>query len=135
MQLNLLGHAVLIHLVVEDALVGILHFSLVQLLLFELLLGLNTASFLTCFVFFFETLFILLLTQSEVSHVLLVDVRLFVQSSTLLRQVSLLVRVPRILLQLRHRRQIASRLARLQVHGLSVALEGCHATVVRFAAL
>ena len=91
-------------MVVEDALVGILHFSLVQLLLFELLLGLNTASFLTCFVFFFETLFILLLTQSEVSHVLLVNVSLFVQGGTLVGEVSLLIGIPRIVLKLRHQR-------------------------------
>ena len=111
--LDLFVHLILVHLVVEDALVVVPHLGLVHALLLDLLLGHRASLLFSLPVRLLCLLFFLLLEQRVVSHVLLVDVCLLVQGRSLMRKIPLLVSVPRIVLKLRHQGQVAARLARL----------------------
>ena len=93
----------LIDLIIKDALVGILHLSLKQSLLFDLLLSHGSSLLLPLALHLFILLLLLLSLDREIGHVLLIDVGLLVQCSALVRQVSLLIGPPWIILQLGHR--------------------------------
>ena len=104
-------HPLLIDLTVKYALVRVLHFVLVHALLLDLLSGLSTSHLFAHFISLPDLLFLFLLLQSEIGHVLRVYVRLFIESGTLMGQIALLIRVPGVVLELWHRGQITSRLA------------------------
>ena len=108
LELNILLHPILTELVVQHALVGVLQLLGVKFLLFYLLRSLYASSLVTLPLLFFVLVFLFLLAQGEVCHVLLVDVRLFVKSCTLSSQVTLLVGIPRIVVKLRRGRQVRS---------------------------
>ena len=105
-HLNLFLHPVLVHLIIEYVLVRVFHLLLVQFLLFNLLLRKSFPLFFSLAIELLDSLFFLLLAHGEVIHVLLVDMRLFVQCGTLRCQIPLLIRVPWIILELGHRSQI-----------------------------
>lgn len=109
--LNILLHPLLIELAIENALVRILHFVLIHALLLNLLGCLRAPDLFPCLVGLLQSFLILLLFQGEVGHVFGVDVRLFVQSSTLRGEVTLLVRVEGIILELGHGGHVSTRLA------------------------
>ena len=112
---NVLCHLALIDLVVENVLVRILHFSFVHALLFQLLGCSHPLLLLPISVGHLQFLLSFLALQSEVSHVLLVDVCLLIESCALVGQVTLLVRVPGVVLELwLSTLQRATRLARLK---------------------
>ena len=101
----------LIDLVIENALVGILHLGLKQSLLFDLLLSHGPSLLLLLALHLFIHLLLLLFLDGEIGHVLLIYVGLLAKCCTLMRQVSLLIGTPWIILQLGHGGQIAARLA------------------------
>ena len=113
MSFDVLRHLVLIHLIVQDALVRILKFMLVHLLLLDLLCGSHTLRLISLQVLQLELFFLRLLLQSEVVHVLLVDMSLLVECCALLSYVSLMVGIKGVVLELIMHWQVASRLARL----------------------
>ena len=86
----------------------------VHTLLFNLLLGVCSSLLFTHTISLFNPLLLLLLLDSKVSHMLLVDVRLFVKGSILVGEEALLVGAPWIVLKLRHRWKITAGLARLE---------------------
>lgn len=108
LELDILLHPILTELVVQHALVGVLQLLGVKFLLFYLLRSLYASSLVTLPLLFFVLVFLFLLAQSEVCHVLLVDMRLFVKSCTLSSQVTLLVGIPRIVVKLRRGWQVRS---------------------------
>lgn len=108
--LNFFGHLLLLQLAIKNALVRILHFSLVQALLFDLLLALDSPHFFPLVILLADSFFFLLLLDREIVHVFLINVRLLTQSCTLRRLKSLLVRLPWVVIQLRHRIKIHARL-------------------------
>ena len=110
-KLNLLVHPLFVHLTVKDAFVGVLDLILVHALLLNLLLGLYAAIFLPHTILLFILLFLFLLPNCEIIHVLLVDECLFIDCSILMSKVTLLVCVPRIIFELGHQGKVASRLA------------------------
>lgn len=106
---NLLLQFGLVDLVVQNVFVRILHLCLVHLLLFQLLSRTDSLLLLAISIEHLLLLLGLLALKGEIGHVFLVDVRLFVKCSTLVGQVPLLIRVPRIVLELRlHRLQVTS---------------------------
>ena len=98
--LNFLGHLLLLQLAIENALIRILHFSLVQALLFDLLLALDSPHFFPLVVLLAHSFFLLLLLDGEVVHVPLVNVRLLVQRCALSCLKALLVCLPWVVIQL-----------------------------------
>ncbi len=108
--LDLFTHQVLVHLIIQHAFVWVFHVCLVHALLLYLLLCLHNAPFFTISFKLFDLLLFFLLLNCKVSHMLRVDVSLLIESCSLLGQISLLVGIPRIVLEFWHRRQVASRL-------------------------
>ena len=108
--LNIFGHLLLLQLAIKNALIRILHFSLVQALLFDLLLALDSPHFFSLVVLLADSFFFLLLLDREIVHVFLVNMRLLTQSCTLRCLESLLICLPRVVIQLRHRVKMPARL-------------------------
>ena len=109
--LNLLGHPILLHLSIENALVRVLHLSLVQSLLLNLLLTLDTSHLFSLSILLLDKLLLLLLLLRKVVHVFLVDMILFVESCTLYCLETLLIGLPWVILKFRHRGQVAAGMA------------------------
>ena len=107
-------HPCLVELIVKHVFVRILQLVLVKTLLFDLLGSLNPASFIFLELGLLDTVFLLLFTRCKVFHVFLVNMRLLVESCTLVSKISLLIGVKRIIVQLLASGQIYSRLARLE---------------------
>ena len=80
---NILLHLLLVDLPIKDSLVWILHLVLIHSLLFDLLGGLRASLFLANSVGLLILFLLLLLLNSEVSHVFRVDMSLLVESGTL----------------------------------------------------
>ena len=112
--LDLLGEPRLIELIIEHVLIGVLQFILVDALLLNMLGSLHPARLVPRALLLLDPVLFFLFTGREICHVLLVDVRLLVERCALVRQVPLLVRVERIILQLGTRGQVSARLARLK---------------------
>lgn len=116
LHLNVTLHSLLIDLSIKYRLIRVLHLILVHSLLFDLLSSLGAARLLSHLFSLFDLLLLFLLLQCEIGHVFRIDVCLLVQCRTLMGQIALLVGIPRVVLQLGHRGQITTRLARLKVH-------------------
>ena len=74
---DIFRHFMLVHLVIKYALVRILHLSLVQALLLNLLLRLRASYVFSLPIMFFMLLFFFLLFHCEVGHMFLVNMSLF----------------------------------------------------------
>ena len=68
----------------------------------------------------YKLLLLFLPFYSKISHVLLVNMSLLIEWSVLLGKVALLVGEPRIVIKLRHRRQVSARLARIDLHACCI---------------
>lgn len=112
--LDILLHALLVDLVIQDALVRILHFVLIHPLLLDLLSSLRASDFFLDLLCLLELLLFFLLFQREVGHMFRVNMSLLVQSCALGGQITLLVHVKRIVLELGHGGHVGARLARFQ---------------------
>ena len=90
-NLNIFRHLVLLYLPLEDTLVGVLHLSFVNTLLLNLLLALDSSLIFTIPVLLLQSFLFLLLLHRKITHMLLVNLSLFVQGCTLGRHKALLV--------------------------------------------
>ena len=105
--LNIFGHLLLLQLAIKNALIRILHFSLVQALLFDLLLALDSPHFFSLVVLLADSFFFLLLLDREIVHMSLINVRLLVQCRALRCLKALLVCLPWVVTQLCNRVKIS----------------------------
>ena len=108
LEFDVLLHPILSELVVEHALVRVLQLLRVDPLLFYLLRSLHAPSFVSLPLLLLKLVFLFLLAQSEVCHMLLIDMSLFIECCALGGKVALLVCVPRIVVKLRGCGQVCS---------------------------
>ena len=100
LEFDVLLHPILSELVVEHALVRVLQLLRVDPLLFYLLRSLHAPSFVSLPLLLLKLVFLFLLAQSEVCHMLLIDMSLFIECCALGGKVALLVRIPWIVVKL-----------------------------------